>query len=364
MDAETKALPPGSLATLRAPSGEALGLVTFNPHSLIAARVLSSNPEATVDALFLGRRLAQATALRDRLIGVPFYRLIHAEADGLPGVIVDRFGDALVVQVNTAGMELLTPVLLEALEAELSPTTIVLKNDSPVRELEGLKREVTVAKGEASGTVELIENGARFVADLSGGQKTGWFYDQRDNRRFMAGLAKDARVLDVYSYSGGFGVLAATQGAKSVICIDRSAARARCGEGGGRLERRRQDRVVREERGLRRAGEARRQALRRRDLRSARLREEPQGPQDGRRRATASWCGWRRPWWSGAASCSSPPARTWSIRRCSPNRCDAACATPSRSGRILLSSGAALDHPVHPGLPETAYLKALTLQLD
>ena len=105
MDAETKALPPGSLATLRAPGGEALGLITFNPHSLIAGRVLSSNPEATVDALFLGRRLAQATALRDRLVGVPYYRLIHAEADGLPGVIVDRFGDALVVQVNTAGME-------------------------------------------------------------------------------------------------------------------------------------------------------------------------------------------------------------------------------------------------------------------
>src|SRR5882757_4388774 len=223
MDAETKALPAGSLAILRAPGGEALGLATFNPHSLIAARVLTSNPEATVDALFLGRRLAQAAALRDRLIGVPYYRLIHAEADGLPGVIVDRFGDALVVQVNSAGMDRLTPVLLEALEAELSPKTIVLKNDSPVRELEGLTREVVVAKGEAAGAIELIENGARFVADLSGGQKTGWFYDQRDNRRFTAGLAKGANVLDVYSYSGGFGVLAAKEGAKSVICIDRSA---------------------------------------------------------------------------------------------------------------------------------------------
>ena len=142
--------------------------------------------------------------LRDRLVGVPYYRLIHAEADGLPGVIIDRFGDAFVVQVNTAGMDALTPVLLEALEAEFSPTTIILKNDSPVRVLEGLPREVVVAKGEA-GSIELIENGARFVADLSGGQKTGWFYDQRDNRRFMAGLAKDARVLDAYCYSGGFG---------------------------------------------------------------------------------------------------------------------------------------------------------------
>src|SRR5262245_45041678 len=224
MDAETKALPAGSLVILRAPGGEALGLATFNPHSLIAARVLSANPEAAIDALFFGRRLAQAAALRDRLIDVPYYRLIHAEADGLPGMIVDRFGDALVVQLNSAGMDRLTPVVLEALEAELSPTTIVLKNDSPVRELEGLKREVVVAKGQASGSIELLENGAKFVADLAGGQKTGWFYDQRDNRRFMAGLAKDASVLDVYSYSGGFGVLAATEGAKSVICIDRSAA--------------------------------------------------------------------------------------------------------------------------------------------
>ena len=188
MDADAKAIPPGSLATLRAPGGEALGLVTFNPHSLIAARLLSTNPEATVDALFLGRRLAQATGLRDRLVGVPYYRLIHAEADGLPGVIIDRFGDALVVQVNTAGMELLTPVLLEA---QLSPKTIVLKNDSPVRTLEGLERGTTVVKGDASQPIELVENDAKFVADLSGGQKTGWFYDQRDNRRFMAGLAKD-----------------------------------------------------------------------------------------------------------------------------------------------------------------------------
>ena len=142
-----------SALVLRAPGGEALGLATFNPHSLIAARLLTSNPEATVDALFLGRRLAQAAALRDRLIGVPYYRLIHAEADGLPGVIVDRFGDALVVQLNSAGMDRLAPVLFEALEAELSPATIVLKNDSPVRELEGLKREVTVAKGNGVDTV-------------------------------------------------------------------------------------------------------------------------------------------------------------------------------------------------------------------
>ena len=326
--------------------------------------MLSTNPEATVDALFLGRRLAQATALRDRLVGVPYYRLIHAEADGLPGVIVDRFGDALVVQVNTAGMELLTPVLLEALEAELSPKTIVLKNDSPVRELEGLTRETTVAKGDAEQPIELVENDAKFVADLSGGQKTGWFYDQRDNRRFMAGFAKDANVLDVYSYCGGFGVLAAARGAKSVTLHRPLAARARCGQGGSGAEWRRQGRVVREERGLRRAGEAQRQELRGGDLRSAGLREKPQGPQDRRAGLSQAGAAGGAPGRPRAASSSSPPARTWSISRCSPSRCAAACATPAAAAASCAARARRSTIRCIRDLPETAYLKAMTLQLD
>jgi 23S rRNA (cytosine1962-C5)-methyltransferase len=366
MDPETKALPAGSLAILRSPSGEALGLATFNPHSLIAARVLTTNPEATVDALFLGRRLAQATALRDRLIGVPYYRLIHAEADGLPGVIVDRFGDALVVQVNSAGMDRLTPVLLEALEAELSPKTIVLKNDSPVRELEGLKREVVVAKGEAAGAIELIENGAKFVADLSGGQKTGWFYDQRDNRRFTAGLAKGANVLDVYSYSGGFGVLAAKQGAKSAICVDRSAAALDAAKQAAKLNG--VDKVVSFEK-----SEAF-EALEKLGGTSARKFEvvicDPPAFVKSRKDLKTGAQGYRklvrlaaplvaRGGFLFVASCShlvDPPMFVDQVRR--------GLRDAERTGRILLSSGAALDHPVHPGLPETAYLKALTLQLD
>jgi len=366
MDPETKALPAGSLAILRSPSGEALGLATFNPHSLIAARLLTTNPEATVDALFLGRRLAQATALRDRLIGVPYYRLIHAEADGLPGVIVDRFGDALVVQVNSAGMDRLTPVLLEALEAELSPKTIVLKNDSPVRELEGLTREVIVAKGEAAGAIELIENGARFVADLSGGQKTGWFYDQRDNRRFTAGLASGANVLDVYSYSGGFGVLAARQGAKSVICVDRSAAALDAARQAAQLNG--VDKIVSFEK-----SEAF-EALERLGGTSARKFEvvicDPPAFVKNHKDLKTGAQGYRklvrlaaplvaRGGFLFVASCShlvDPPMFADQVRR--------GLRDAERTGRILLSSGAALDHPVHPGLPETAYLKALTLQLD
>ncbi|WP_428669468.1 class I SAM-dependent rRNA methyltransferase [Reyranella sp.] len=366
MDAETKAIPAGSIATLRAPSGEALGLVTFNPHSLIATRLLTSNPEAVVDALFIGRKLARAVELRDRLIGVPFYRLIHAEADGLPGVIVDRFGDALVVQVNTAGMDALTPVLLEALEAELSPKTIVLKNDSPVRVLEGLPREVVVAKGDASGAIELIENGAKFVADLSEGQKTGWFYDQRDNRRFVAGLARDANVLDVYSYSGGFGVLAAKQGAKSVLCIDRSAAARDAAMEAATLNG--VDKVVSFEKAeafeaMEKLGGTMARKFdvvicdppafvkNRKDLKI--------GAQGYRKMVRLAAPLVARGGFFFVASCShlvDLPLFADQVRR--------GLRDAERTGRILLTSGAALDHPVHPNLPETAYLKALTLQLD
>jgi 23S rRNA (cytosine1962-C5)-methyltransferase len=364
MDAETKAIPPGSLAILRAPSGEALGLATFNPHSLIAARLLTTNPEASVDALFLGRRIAQATALRDRLIGVPYYRLIHAEADGLPGVIVDRFGDALVVQLNSAGMDALAPVLLEALEAELSPTTIVLKNDSPVRELEGLKREVTVVKGNG-GPIELLENGARFMADLSEGQKTGWFYDQRDNRRFMAGLSKDASVLDVYSYSGGFGVLAAKEGAKSVTCIDRSAAAldvARQAAALNGVDNLSFEKAEAFETLEKLGGTMARKfdvvicdppafVKSRKDLKT--------GAQGYRKMVRLAAPLVARGGFLFVASCShlvDPPVFAEQVKR--------GLHDAERTGRILRTSGAALDHPVHPDLPETAYLKALTLQLD
>ena len=362
MDADARAIPVGSLATLRAPGGEPLALVTFNPHSLIAARVLSTNPEAQVDALFFGRLLQRAAALRDRLVGVPYYRLIHAEADGLPGVIIDRFGDAFVVQVNTAGMDALTPILLEALEAEFSATTIILKNDSPVRELEGLKREVVVAKGQA-GSIELIENDARFVADLSEGQKTGWFYDQRDNRRFMAGLAKDARVLDAYCYSGGFGVLAATRGAASVLCLDRSQPALNAAQQAAALNG--VDRIVSFQKG---------EVFETLEKMKPRSHEivicDPPAFVKSRKDLKTGAQGYRKLVRLAAplvtkggfffvASCShlvDPPLFAEQVRR--------GLRDAERSGRILLSSGAALDHPVHPNLPETAYLKAMVLQLD
>ena len=189
MDAAAKALPPGEPVCLISSDGKPLAIALFNPHSLIAARVITRNKDATIDATFIERRLARALRLRERLFDQPYYRLVHAEADGLPGLVVDRFGDVVVCQLNAAGMASLEPAIIEALERLLAPRAIVLRNDSPVRELEGLGQEVRLARGTLEGPVELVENGVTFLIDPLEGQKTGWYYDQRDNRAFVARLA-------------------------------------------------------------------------------------------------------------------------------------------------------------------------------
>ena len=223
MDADAKSVPPGSLVRLMAPSGKMLGVAQFNPHSLIAARMLTRNKDAEIDRGFVARRLARALQLRERLFDVPYYRLVHAEADGLPGLVIDRFGDTLVMQVNTAGMEALEPQIVAALEEVARPRNIVARNDAPSRLLEGLTQEVKALKGELPDRLELVENGLTFVTDPGGGQKTGWFYDQRPNRRFAAQFARGQDVLDVYSYCGGFALTAAAAGARSVTAVDSSA---------------------------------------------------------------------------------------------------------------------------------------------
>ena len=182
MDAEAKALEPGGVVRVADAGGEVLGCATFNAHSLIALRMLTRAGDTVIDAGFFRARLAAAEALRDRLIKTPHYRLIHAEADGLGGLAIDRFGDVLVCQVNSAGMERLTPALLDALHDLYAPRAVVLRGDSPVREFEGLKSRVEVIAGALDGTVGVEEYGVRFVADPIAGQKTGWFFDQRDNR--------------------------------------------------------------------------------------------------------------------------------------------------------------------------------------
>ena len=217
---------PGQPVSVVAANGKALGTGYVNPHSLICARIMSRDPRRPFDAALIAHRLACALSLRDRLFAQPYYRLAYAESDGLPGLVVDRYGDVLVAQLNTAGMEHARESVINALDGLLRPRGILLRNDSAARELEGLPASVEVGAGDIPPTVEIEENGARFRIRLTAGQKTGWYYDHRLNRARLRGYASGARVLDVFSYLGGWGIQAACAGAREVFCVEASQTAA------------------------------------------------------------------------------------------------------------------------------------------
>lgn len=212
---------PGQQVRVESHSGKALGVAYVNPQSLICARLVSRD-ERILDRPLLLHRLQQALKLREELFDQPFYRLVYGESDLLPGLVVDRFGAHLAVQINTAGMAAVQSEVLDALREVVAPQSIVLRNDSSIRTLEGLPREVSVAWGKAPETVELVENGVSLLAPLHDGQKTGWFYDQRPNRAWLRNLVPGKRMLDVFSYVGGFAVQAAAFGASEVVAVDAS----------------------------------------------------------------------------------------------------------------------------------------------
>ena len=212
---------PGQPVRIEAHNGRPLGCGYVNPHSLICARLVSRDPDQVLDKSLLVHRLKVALSLRQRLYEQPCYRLCYGEADGLPGLIVDRYDDVLAVQLTTAGMEVLKEAVIAALEQVLHPRGILLRNDVEVRRREGLDTYVETL-GEVPEPVALSENGARFEISLQTGQKTGWFYDQADNRARLRRYARGARVLDVFSYVGAWGVQAALGGAAAVTCVDSS----------------------------------------------------------------------------------------------------------------------------------------------
>ena len=214
---------PGEAVTIEAHNGKPLGAGYVNPHSLICARLVSRDPAHPLSLSLLTHRLKVALSLRERICDTPCYRLVYGEADGLPGLVVDRYGEVCVAQITTAGMERLKDAILAALHKVIRPAAVVWRNDSPVRQLEGLPAYVESAGGEAPETVTVEENGARFQAPLLTGQKTGWFFDQRDNRQRSLKYLRGQRVLDLFSYVGAWGLQAAVQGAREVVCVDASA---------------------------------------------------------------------------------------------------------------------------------------------
>jgi len=224
LDRRTKSIEPGSIVHLEDAGREFIGWAAFNASSKIAIRVLDRNPEAQIDASWVHAKLRTAAAMRDHLFDAPFYRLVHAEADGLPGVVIDRFGDVAVFQPNAAWADKLTEAFVTGLQSELGVTTVIVNGTGRARALEGLEETRTVAAGTApDAPIPVPMNGATYMADVMGGQKTGLFYDQRPNHEFAQGLCRDARVLDVFSHVGGFGLAALAGGAKSALAVDGSA---------------------------------------------------------------------------------------------------------------------------------------------
>jgi len=362
MDEAAKSIAPGAVVNVRGEDGRAFGTGYFNPKSLIAVRLLAEECDVTIDADFFAARLKRALELRESFYDRPFYRLFHAEGDGVPGLVIDRFDDTLTVQIGTQGMEKQLVAILDALDKVLSPATVILRADAPSRALEGLDSYVKTVKGEGH-RIAVEENGARYIADLREGQKTGWYYDQRDNRAFVAPLAKGRTVLDAYSYTGGFGILAARAGAKEVVCVDSSAPALALAEESARangvtIKPVKAD-VFEELERLAAAGE-------RFDIVLA----DPPPFVKSKKDLEPGAKAYRK--LARLAANVTAAGGLLMLASCSHNipseRFAAECAQGLlRSGRraaLIRQSGAGPDHPVHPLLPESAYLKAVAYALD
>ncbi|MGB8363701.1 MAG: class I SAM-dependent rRNA methyltransferase [Rhizomicrobium sp.] len=365
LDAVAKSLAPGSLVRLEGDDGKSFGLGYFNPQSLIAVRLFECPVDTRIDRVFFEKRLARALALRTALYDRPFYRLVHAEGDGLPGLTIDRFGETCVVQITTAGMERLLDHILAALKAVVVPECIVLRADTPIRALEGLETYVRAVEGEVPHRVGVEEGGARYFADPASGQKTGWYYDQRDNRAFLAQIAKGKTMLDAYCYTGGFAIAAARAGAGDVTGIDSSAPALALAEDAAAANG-----VVNLCRFLKADVFEELERLSARGERFGVVSADPPPFVKSRKDLEVGAKAYRK--LARLASSVTAEGGFLMLASCSHNmpleRFASECAIGIlRSGRraaLIRQAGAGPDHPSHPLLPESAYLKALVFALD
>ncbi len=351
------AFAPGALAAVRSDRDKFLGYAYVNPHSLIAARIVGRDRGFAPGPSLIVHRLRVALALRERLYPEPYYRLVHGESDALPGLVVDRYGDVLVAQIATAGMEVQKGAIVAALQKVVKPRVIVFKNDSGARELENLPKYVEPALGELPATVSVREQGLSFTAPLAAGQKTGWFYDQAANRRQFLPLIKGAsRVLDVFSYAGGWAVGAARDGAE-VVCVDSSAGALEAAErnaaANGVALRTIKDDAFTALEALHAAGEKFDAVIVDPPAFIKRRKDAPKGEAAYKRINQLAMQLLGRDGLLVSCSCS------YHLES------DALLDAIQRSGRhlgrfvqVLASGGQSPDHPVHPAIPETRYLKA------
>jgi len=364
-----KGLEPGQTVDILTQKGQWLARAYANPYSLIVARITSRDPGVSLDRPELERRLRAAAELRDRMYPANCYRWVYGESDNLPGLVVDRYGDFAVVQINTAGMERLRNEVVQALMAVAKLRGILLRCDSALRSLENLPDYVETAHGFVPEEVELVENGVAFLAPLLTGQKTGWFFDQADNRRRARPLLAADSVIDAFCYAGGWGVNAALAGARRVTFIDSSE---------NALEYAR--------RNAERNGVAARCAFLRSDVNRALDELAVSGAIAGANDAALivdppAFVKRKKDLRAGAAayerlhqhalgllsgggflvscSCSQHVDRDSFLQLLQRGSVKA-----GRRMRLLCEGGQSADHPIHPAMPETRYLKALFLQVE
>ncbi len=364
MDRRTRNIQPGTLVRL-VEGDRPLGVAAFNPASTIAARLIDPDPEAEIGADWFTARIRHAQALRETLFEAPFYRLIHAEGDGLPGIIADRFGDTLVLQPNAAWAERNRAPLAQALLEVTGARNLVVNATSRVRRLEGLDEYLRVTDGAVDAPIPVPMNGATYLADVTAGQKTGLYFDQRPNHAFAARLAKGARVLDVFTHVGGFALAALAAGAASALAVDSSAPALALAEQGAGL-----------------TGVAERLTTRRSDAFDALKALAEEGarfdivvcdppsfaPNKGAlanglrayQRLSRLAAALVAPGgWLVLCSCSHA-ADPESFHRANTR----GLARAGRRAALVHSGRAGPDHPSHAALPETSYLKALFYRLD
>jgi 23S rRNA (cytosine1962-C5)-methyltransferase len=353
------AIAPGAAVVVVDHRGQFLGHALANPHALICARIMSREEHLPIGRELFAARLASALALRERYCGGQHYRLVYGESDGLPGLVVDRFGDVLVGQIATLAMEQRRELLEQVLRETVGPRQIVWKNDTGARDLEGLAHELRGDGGELPAELQVFEQGLQFRAPLAGGQKTGWFYDQTANRALLRGLLKRGQsVLDVCSYAGGWAVTALGAGASAALCVDSSAsaldaALANAARNGFQLETRRGDAfdVL--------------AALHAEGRRFDVLVVDPPAFVKRRKDLPKGEAAYRK-LNQLALQLASDEALLVSCS-CSwhlaaerlPELLQSAATHAGRTLAIIAQGGQSPDHPVHPAMPETRYLKAL-----
>ena len=353
-----KTLHPGELVSVYSHSEQFLGRAMMNPQTLICGRVFSRDEDAVPDQAFFTQRLQSALLLREQCFAAPYYRLVYGDADFLPGVVIDRYDDIFVIQLSIAGMDKASQALVDALDALFSPRGIVLRNNHVGRELEDLSDEMEVL-GDVPEWTQVVENDTRFEFSARTGQKTGWFYDHRPNRARVQTLASGKRVLDMFSYIGGWGIQAAQAGASDVLCVDSSASALEGVIHNAALNG--LDNVVRSQKG--KAVDVMKELLANGEKFDLVVLDPP------------AFIRKRKDQKAGEAAYRH--INEMAVRLLADNGVlvSASCSMPltddmltaiahgaihkqGRSGQLFAVGGQGMDHPVHPVIPETRYIKA------